>query len=183
MRLSPQNQQNRQSSLRFKWECWMEDGGLTLSSRKNPSKASTNTCLPSSLICVTGEPCLTLIPNFGGTVSKFKNDLFGFLFSPSITLTEIESPWILIDFGRHSSFIMASSKKRDISDLTYDFCFLRRSFSCVWRSGFQLCVMTVFFFFLHMLMLSLFRESEDAALLLLKEIYDKLGVPFEQPQW
>lgn len=39
------------------------------------------------------------------------------------------------------------------------------------------------FFFLHMLMLSLFRESEDAALLLLKEIYDKLGVPFEQPQW
>lgn len=38
-----------------------------------------------------------------------------------------------------------------------------------------------YFFSLHML--SLFRESEDAALLLLKEIYDKLGVPFEQPQW
>lgn len=26
------------------------------------------------------------------------------------------------------------------------------------------------------------RESEDTALLLLKEIYDKLGVAFEQPQ-
>ena len=26
------------------------------------------------------------------------------------------------------------------------------------------------------------RESEDTALLLLKEIYDKLGIPFEQPQ-
>lgn len=41
----------------------------------------------------------------------------------------------------------------------------------------------VLFFFYHMVTLSLFRESEDAALLLLKEIYDKLGVPFEQPQW
>lgn len=29
---------------------------------------------------------------------------------------------------------------------------------------------------------TLFRESEDAALLLLKEIYDKQGVPIEQPQ-
>lgn len=37
-------------------------------------------------------------------------------------------------------------------------------------------------FFPHMLMLCLFRESEDTALLLLKEIYDKLGVPVEQPQ-
>lgn len=36
--------------------------------------------------------------------------------------------------------------------------------------------------FFHMLMLCLFRESEDTALLLLKEIYDKLGVPVEQPQ-
>lgn len=27
-----------------------------------------------------------------------------------------------------------------------------------------------------------FRESEDTALLLLKEIYDKQGVTFEQPQ-
>lgn len=27
-----------------------------------------------------------------------------------------------------------------------------------------------------------FRESEDTALLLLKEIYDNLGVPLEQPQ-
>lgn len=30
--------------------------------------------------------------------------------------------------------------------------------------------------------LPLFRESEDTALLLLKDIYDKLGVAFEQPQ-
>lgn len=80
MSLSPQCQQNRRSSLRLKWECWMEEGGSTLSSRKNPSKASMNTCLPSSLICVTGEPCLTLISNFGGTVSKFKNDLWDFCF-------------------------------------------------------------------------------------------------------
>lgn len=36
--------------------------------------------------------------------------------------------------------------------------------------------------FFYMLMLCLFRESEDTALLLLKEIYDKLGVPVEQPQ-
>lgn len=54
-----------------------------MSSRKNPSKASTNTCLPSSPICVTGEPRFTL---------------------------------------------------------------LRRGFSCVWRSGFRLHVLTVFFF-------------------------------------
>lgn len=69
MRPSPHRQRNSQSSLRFKWECWTEDGGSTLSSRKNPSKASTSTCLPSSLICVTGEPCL----NCGGTVSTLKN--------------------------------------------------------------------------------------------------------------
>lgn len=54
MRPSPRCQQNRRSSLRLKWECWTEDGGSTLYSRKNPLKASTNTCLPSSLTCVTG---------------------------------------------------------------------------------------------------------------------------------
>lgn len=50
----------------------MEDGGSILSFRKNPLKASTNTCLLSSLICVTGESYLTFIPNFARMVSTVR---------------------------------------------------------------------------------------------------------------
>lgn len=131
-KLSPQGQKSRQSSLRLKWGCWMEDEGLTSYFRKNPSRASTNICLPSSLICVTGESC---IPVGGLNDNEFASLYFAFLI-------------------------------------------------------FSLCRIT--FFFTHFdlyikmnyvspLCLSV-RESEDTALLLLKEIYDKQGVAFEQPQ-
>lgn len=92
----------------------MEDEGLTSYFRKNPSRASTNICLPSSLICVTGESC---IPVGGLNDNEFASLYFAFL------------------------------KMNYVSPL---------------------CLSV--------------RESEDTALLLLKEIYDKQGVPFEQPQ-
>ena len=57
-RQNPPVQQRRRSRLRLKWVCWTEDDGSTMYFRKNPSRASTNTCLPSSLICVTGESCI-----------------------------------------------------------------------------------------------------------------------------
>lgn len=56
---SPQSQQNRRSSLRSKWGCWMEGEGSTLCCRKNPLRVSTSIFLPSSPICVTGESCVT----------------------------------------------------------------------------------------------------------------------------
>lgn len=64
-RQSPQCQRSSRSSLRLKWGCWMEDEGSTTYFRKNPSRASTNTCLPSSPICVTGE---SHIPVEGWTI-------------------------------------------------------------------------------------------------------------------
>lgn len=94
----------------------MEGGGSTVSSRKNPLRASTSTCLPSSLISVTGE---SQIP------------------APLQLCTYVAEFSILV-FLRHLSLTQMIS----------------------------VCV----------------RESEDTALLLLREIYDNLGVAFEQPQ-
>lgn len=88
----------------------MEDEELTTYFKKNPSRVSMNTCLPSSLICVTGE---SYIPLRQRIISLFYHKKINKVF-PSLCLS--------------------------------------------------------------------LRESEDTALLLLKEIYDKLGVPFEQPQ-
>lgn len=130
-KLSPQGQKSRQSSLRLKWGCWMEDEGLTSYFRKNPSRASTNICLPSSLICVTGESCIPV----GGVKQQWV--CFSVLCFP------------------------------DIFSLSYH-VFLH-SFWLVHKN------------YVSPLCLSV-RESEDTALLLLKEIYDKQGVAFEQPQ-
>lgn len=137
MRPSPQHQQKRQSTLRLKWECWTEAGGLTLSFRKNPLKASTNTCLPSSLICVTGESLLMLNHHFSATVCKYKNDLWGvFYLKLCCRITVLES-WLIADY------ITVAWRIYLMEWLTC--VFLCGGFSCFWTSGFRLCFMTAFF--------------------------------------
>lgn len=130
-RQSFQDQQSRQSSLRLKWGCWMEDEGSTMYFRKNPLRASMNTCLPSSLICVTGESYIR-----GG-----------------------------LDYSNFASLYFVF--------LIFHLCHITFYFS-----HFNLYIKWIMF---PPLCLSV-RESEDTALLLLKEIYDKQGVAFEQPQ-
>ena len=74
-RQSPRVQQKRRSRLRLKWVCWTEDDGSTTYFRKNPSRASTNTFLPSSLICVTGESCILVVGWNTVTVKLEINDV------------------------------------------------------------------------------------------------------------
>lgn len=60
-------------------------------------------------------------------------------------------------------------------------CFLEFE-NCIFKKHILIYLKHIILIIFNMLILIPFRESEDTALLLLKEIYDKLGVPFEQPQ-